>query len=224
MVVYQFIPKWGRSAVIVAFQGVFLLASAYLLGKFCGVIFRHTLKHGFQDNTLRTLGYVFRSRYDFHTILFQNILIVRRLRAKRSSFQTSTVSSRRRELSRTIRRKSLRFSVSLEVDFARSMRAFPGGCRFCSRGSLMIRRSSPPTRLTAALTGPFSRFPFWRLWPDCCRRAWRFQPGISGLPPVMLSCAFQHCPYGAPPFYYLAQHIMGYMSIPVWNLLIIFIE
>ena len=61
MVVYQFIPKWGRSAVIVAFQGVFLLASAYLLGKFCGAIFRHTLKHGFQDNTLRALGYVLRS-------------------------------------------------------------------------------------------------------------------------------------------------------------------
>ena len=63
------IAEGGRTAVILAFQSVFRMAPDNLLGQLSGVVFRHTFQHTFQNDTLRPLGNVFRSRKHLDAIL-----------------------------------------------------------------------------------------------------------------------------------------------------------
>ena len=70
------IAKSGRASVILAFQGVFGMPPDDLLGKLCGVIFRHALQHGFQDNALRPIGDILPGGQDLHAVLFQLGLVV----------------------------------------------------------------------------------------------------------------------------------------------------
>ena len=68
--------KSGRTAVVLALEGIFGVTANDLYGKFRRIIFCHTLQHGFQNNALWAIGNVFFCRHHPHAILFQDSLIM----------------------------------------------------------------------------------------------------------------------------------------------------
>ena len=71
------ITKWNNAAVAFTLQGVFLLASADLLGQLCRIVFGVTLQHCFEDDALRSLGDVFLCGNDLDPVFPQQMLVKR---------------------------------------------------------------------------------------------------------------------------------------------------
>ena len=67
----QRIAKGSTTTVAAAFQNVLRLSTDNLFGKVGGVVFRITLQHRFQNNTLWPLGDDFRSRHELDTVFLQ---------------------------------------------------------------------------------------------------------------------------------------------------------
>ena len=63
------------SSIEHAFQSVFRHTPDNLLRQVGGVVFRHTFQHGFQQNTVRSIGDTFRSGHHSDPVLFQSGLV-----------------------------------------------------------------------------------------------------------------------------------------------------
>ena len=73
------ITKWDTSTIILTFQSIFFHSTTYFFGKLRRVIFSHTFKHRFKDDTFCTTAYCFSCRYNFNTVLFEYVFIMSRI-------------------------------------------------------------------------------------------------------------------------------------------------
>ena len=62
-----------------SFSPTLFKSAIYLLTQFCGVVLVHTLQETFKDDPFRSIGDVFHSGNQFHAVLFQSMLVDRRL-------------------------------------------------------------------------------------------------------------------------------------------------